>query len=203
MQSIQQKEAEVYTELWSSVPNYRKNSPGEQYAKVFHEIVNDPGATVLDAGFGEGRGMVALSALGYHVGGVDITDAGLMPEAKGFPCVIESLWNDLRPALFIFHVTNPKVFKADSVDYVYSCDVLEHLPGQYTMLAVDQMLRVAKKGVFLSVFFNQDGFGPWAGRPLHLTVQSFVWWRDAIREIADVLEARDCHDFGIYYLGAR
>jgi len=201
--SLVESEAALYSELWQAVPNYRKNSPGEQYAKVFHEIVNDPGATVMDAGCGEGRGMVALSALGYNVGGVDIMDPGRVPEAERFPCVIEALWNDLKPAVFVFHITHPLVFPTDKVDYVYCCDVLEHLPMQYTMLAVDQMLRIATKGVFLSVFFNQDHYGAWAGRPLHLTVQPFVWWRDSFKELTEVIEARDCHDFGLFYLGAR
>ena len=147
--------------------------------------------------------MVALSKLGYVVAGMDITDAGLNAEAKAHPFVRDTLWNDLRPAVYLLHAAKPETFAADSVDYIYCCDVLEHLPTQYTMLAVDQLLRVAKKGVFLSIFFIQDGYGPWVGRPLHLTVLPFTWWRDALREIADVVDARDCNEFGIFYLGAR
>jgi SAM-dependent methyltransferase len=199
-QTIQEREAEVYADLWSSVALYKSNSPGERYAEVFHSIVQDPGATVLDAGCGEGRGMVELAKLGYQVAGIDITDAGLSAEAKQYPCVIETIWADLRPALLVLRLTVPTVFTSDTVDYVYCCDVLEHLEPQFTMLAVDQLLRVAKKGVFLSIYFDQDRFGHWVGRPLHLTVQPFVWWRDALREIADVVEARDCHNFGIFYL---
>lgn len=201
--SIQEQEANAYAELWSSVSAYRRNSPGEQYARVFHDIVNDAGATVLDAGCGEGRGMVALAKLGYHVAGVDITDAGLNAEARAYPFIKETVWNDLRPVVYILHASQKDVFAADSVDYIYCCDVLEHLPTQYTMLAVDQMLRVTKKGLFLSIFFIQDGYGPWVGRPLHQTVQPFTWWRDALREIAEVVEARDCHEFGIFYVRAR
>ena len=126
----------------------------------------------------------------------------LSPEAKAFPFLHETLWNDLRPAVYVLHANQPEVFGL-AVDYVYCCDVLEHLPTQFTMLAVDQLLRVAKKGVFLSVFFHQDGYGPWVGRPLHLTVQPFTWWRDALKEIADVTEARDCHEFGIFMVRAR
>jgi hypothetical protein len=95
------------------------------------------------------------------------------------------------------------VFAQDGVDHVYCCDVLEHLPTQFTMLAVDQILRITKVGAYFSVFFEQDGYGPWVGRYLHLTVQPFVWWRDALREMGDVVEARDCHEFGIFYVRPR
>lgn len=203
MTSIQQRETDTYAELWGSVSAYRRNSPGEQFAGVFHGIVNDAGATVLDAGCGEGRGMVGLAKLGYRVAGLDITDAGLSAEAKAHPFLRETIWNDLRPAVYLLHVGHPEVFAADGVDYIYCCDVLEHLPTQFTMLAVDQLLRVAKKGVFLSIFFIQDGYGPWVGRHLHLTVQPFVWWRDALREIGSVVDARDCHEFGLFYVRAR
>ncbi|MCU0521420.1 MAG: methyltransferase domain-containing protein [Anaerolineae bacterium] len=200
--SIQAVERDAYAELWSSVSAYKRNSPGEQYAKTFHAIVNDPGATVLDAGCGEGRGMVALDKLGYVVAGLDLTDAGLSAEAKAFPFMQETIWNDLNRVRQLFHSTRTHVF-GGKVDYVYCCDVLEHLPTQFTMLAVEKMIRVSKKGVFLSIFFIQDGYGPWVGRHLHQTVQPFTWWRDALRELCDVVEARDCHEFGIFYVRAR
>lgn len=203
MTSIQKNEADAYAELWSSVPTYKRVSPGEQYANVFHSIVNDAGATVLDAGCGEGRGLLALAKLGYRVAGVDLTDAGLSPEAKTHPFVCDTIWHDLRSVVYMLNVMQPLVFDKDGVDYVYSCDVLEHLPTQFTMLAIDQFLRVAKKGVFLSVYFNQEGYGAWVGRSLHLTVQPFVWWRDSLREMGELVEARDCHEFGIFYLRAR
>jgi 2-polyprenyl-3-methyl-5-hydroxy-6-metoxy-1,4-benzoquinol methylase len=200
--SIQANETDTYEAMWSSVSAYRRNSPGEQYARVFHSIVNDPGATVLDAGCGEGRGLVALDKLGYTVAGFDLTNAGLNAEAKTHPFLAGTLWHDLRPAAYLLHCTDT-TFNRNMVDYVYCCDVLEHLPTQFTMLAVDQLLRITKKGAFFSVFFVQDGYGPWVGRMLHLTVHPFVWWRDALREICEVVDSRDCHEFGIFYVRPR
>ncbi len=147
--------------------------------------------------------MVALAALGYHVAGVDIADITMCPEAKAFPRVVETLWNDLRPVVYVLHALNRAVFDANRVDYVFCCDVLEHLPVQFTMLAIDQCLRVAKKGVFLSIYFQPDDYGAWVGRPLHQTVQPFVWWREAIKEIAEIVEARDCLKYGLFYVRPR
>lgn len=200
---IRENETDAYSELWASVPAYSKNSPGEQHAAVFHRLVNDAGATVLDAGCGGGRGMVALDKLGYQVAGCDLTNAGLVQDAKGFPFVQTALWTDLRPVTYLFHATKPDVFAPDGVDYTFCCDVLEHVPPQFTMLAVEQMLRVTKKLLYASIYLTPDGHGAWVGRPLHLTVQPFVWWRDSLREIAEVVEARDCHEFGIYAVRAR
>ena len=202
MSLIRDNETDTYATLWSSVASYSKNSPGEQHAAVFHGIAQDPGATVLDAGCGGGRGMVALAKLGYTVAGCDLTDAGLVAEAKAYPFVQTSLWSDLRPVAYLLHCAKAG-FAADGADYVYACDVLEHLPTQFTMLAVDQMLRITKKAAYFSIYLTPDGHGPWVGRPLHLTVQPFTWWRDALREIADVVEARDCEEFGIYYVRPR
>jgi hypothetical protein len=89
------------------------------------------------------------------------------------------------------------------VDYLYCCDVLEHLPEQFTMLAVQRMLEVADKRVFCSICFIHEGAPPWLGRPLHLTVRPFVWWRDSLRELADLEDARDCDEFGIFSLRPR
>jgi len=80
---------------------------------------------------------------------------------------------------------------AGPYDWVYCTDVLEHLPPQFTMLAVDQMLRVATRGVFLTISTQPDQFGVWVGRSLHQTVQHYVWWRDSLRELGELVDARD------------
>jgi hypothetical protein len=89
------------------------------------------------------------------------------------------------------------------VDWVYCCDVLEHVPPQFTMLAIDQMLRVARLGVFLSIALVPDQFGVWVGEALHQTVQPFVWWRDSLREVGEVVDARDLLIHGVYVVRPR
>jgi len=201
--NISKAETEIYTELWESVPAYRRVSPGERYAELFHSIVNDSGATVLDAGCGAGQGILALSQLGYRMAGVDLVRTTLVAGAPQVPIICQSLWNDLKPAVYLISVEAPDIFRPDSVDYVYSCDVLEHLPEQFTMLAIQRMLEVAQKGVFISLMQQQEIYGSWVGRRLHLTVKPFIWWRDSMREIAEVVEARDVMANGIFYLRAK
>lgn len=125
--------------------------------------------------------MLALAARGFEVIGCDLTAEGLIAEAAHFPYVDACLWHPLRPQL-----------RRGRVDWVYCCDVLEHLPEQFTMLAVTEMLALATCGVFLTVSLGRDQAGDWVtGGPLHQTVQSFVWWRDSLRELAQVTDARD------------
>jgi hypothetical protein len=81
--------------------------------------------------------------------------------------------------------------------------VLEHVPPQFTMLAVDQLLRITKVGCFLTVCSLADNLGVWVGHPLHQTVESFVWWRDSLREVGDVVDARDLHQAATFYLRPR
>jgi SAM-dependent methyltransferase len=189
MPGILTSEAALYADLWASVDRYAEHSPGEAMLPVFLELVGEARGHVLDAGTGSGKGALALQAAGFRVTCVDVTDAGLVPEAKALPFHTGSLWHPLWPAL-----------PAGYCDWVYCTDVLEHVPPQFTMLAVDQMLRVARTGVFLSVSLVPDQFGVWAGKPLHLTVESFVWWKDSLGELGRVTDARDLLGSATFYM---
>jgi hypothetical protein len=201
--SILETERATYTDVWSSVEGYASKSPGELYLPLFLQMVNlEPNArrhvTVLDAGTGSGKGAIALTDAGFLVRTCDVTDAGLVPEARTIPYADACLWHDLS------HVTrafgHPNRTKAD---YVYCTDVLEHVPPQFTLLAIDQMLRVTSRALFLSVSLIPDSFGVWVGTSLHQTVQPFVWWRDALREVGAVREARDLLSDAVFLIAPK
>lgn len=200
MSTILQVERETYREMWTSVERYADHAPGEQMLPLFLQMVGSThrGVTVLDAGTGSGKGALALKAAGFDVRLCDVTDAGLVPAAHALPFYEACLWHDLSPTTRAFG--HPGRTRAD---YVYCTDVLEHIPPQFTMLAIDQMLRVASRGLFLSVSLVPDTFGIWAGKALHQTVQPFTWWRDALKELGTVIEARDLIDSGVYLVGPR
>ena len=190
--SIQNAERDVYEGMWE-IDQYANFSPGEQYAPLFDSLVRPRChgyGTVLDAGCGSGKGAVALQALGYRVELCDLTPTGLIPEARSLPFFETSLWSDF---------TRDRGF----VDYVYCCDVLEHLPTVFVGLALSRMLEKARSGVFLSVALAPDVAGVWAGRPLHLTVQPYDWWRGTVRELGCVTEARDMYNTAIFMVEPR
>jgi len=189
-------ETEKYNDVWQALPTYGAYSPGELLFPLFLQMVGDARGTVLDAGTGSGKGALALAAAGFDVTCCDVTSAGLVPEATALPFHVTSLWHDLWPiAKGVGHPGRTQF------DYVYCTDVLEHIPPQFTMLAIDQMLRVAKKGLFLGVSLRADDFGAWVGQPLHQTVQSFTWWRDSLKELGEVVEARDLFSEAVFLVG--
>lgn len=193
MSTILDTERDTYASLWSAVPAYGDHAPGEHYLPVFLKMISWPASTVLDAGCGSGKGALALQRQGFNVRMCDVTDAGLVPEAKALPFTQACLWHDLYPLTRAFGHPG-----RNTADYVYCCDVLEHIPPQFTMLAIDQMLRVADRGLFLAVSLVPDQFGAWAGTSLHHSVYPFTWWRDSVQELGTILEARDLLDNAVF-----
>jgi len=196
MSSIVTAERECYEEMWG-VEQYAEVSPGERVAPVFDALVRARGddprdVTVLDAGCGSGKGALALQALGYQVTLCDLTPAGLVPEARTLPFFEAVLWKPLTQQYALGH----------AYDYVYCCDVLEHLPTVFVGLAIAEMLTVSRRGVFISVALGPDNLGVWVGRPLHLTVNPFPWWRDTLSELGRVVDARDLLNEGLYLVEA-
>jgi SAM-dependent methyltransferase len=147
--------------------------------------------TVLDAGCGSGKGAVELARLGFDVTLCDLTDGGLMDEAKALPFFSQCLWD-------------PIAARPDrTFDWVYCCDVLEHIPPTFTMLVVSRLLEASRKGLFLSIALVEDHFGVWAGRPLHLSMQNFVAWREQLGALGRVKESRDLLNTGLYLVEPR
>lgn len=182
MSSLLTAERAKYEDIWT-IDAYRANSPGEQLADAFLAMTGAvPGQTVLDAGCGAGRGAIALHAKGLLPRCCDLTDTALQVEALAFPFTRVAIWHDL----------------GEPVDWVYCCDVLEHIPTPFTMLVIRRLLDAARLGVFLSISHVPDVYGVWVGQTLHETVQPFVWWRDHLATMGTLVEARDLLSSGLY-----
>lgn len=185
MTALMTRERELYASVWGALPRYAQHNPGEHHVDLFCRLTGaKPGATVLDAGCGTGLGGVALQRAGFTVTLCDLTDAGLHADAAQLPFQAACLWRSLD-RLYV-------------ADYVYCCDVLEHIPEALTMLVVRRLLDVAQRGVFLTISTVPDHFGIWMGEPLHKTVQPFIWWRDMLSEVGTVTEAIDCVNYGAF-----
>jgi SAM-dependent methyltransferase len=193
--TILQREIETYETMWGGVATYGAKSPGAEFVDVFCAmagIQTADGLQVLDAGCGSAKGGLRLQAKGFTVTLCDLTSDGLIPEAAPLRFIQACLWHDLA-----------EVFCGRSFDYVYCCDVLEHVPPTFTMLVAARLLQVARHGVFFSIALGTDEFGAFVGHHLHQTVQGFVDWRDALSEIGEVVECRDLGLVGLYYVRPR
>lgn len=177
--NIIETERAKYSEIWSNVPDYRKYSPGMENVTRFMDIMKPKrNATLLDIGCGTGDAGLEFQNQGLDVRWIDITDAGLNPIIPSQRFIQKSLWGDWRDWKYGY-------------DYGFCCDVMEHIPPEYTMLVIDRIISSCRTAWF-QIALVPDHFGATIGQPLHLTVQPFTWWLDHLRCCPGVItEARD------------
>jgi len=180
--SIAAKEREKYARAWA-IDDYSKFSPGLSHIDMFWSIASPKrGQSLIDVGCGAGAATRALKSRGLSVRGFDLTDTAW--DHDDIPLTTGTIWRDLRGGPY---------------DYAYCCDVMEHIPTEFVGLAIERILQVAPKA-FFSISFTEDHFGDFVGEALHLTVKPFVWWRDLLRELGIVHEARDLMGEGVFYV---
>jgi hypothetical protein len=180
MIDILKHEQGKYEQIWD-LPAYSDNSPGSKYADMFMQITGaQPKDSVIDLGCGAGAGGRALVEHKLLVTYLDFVQVPDVPE----PFIQQSLWEPIS---------------AGTWKYGFCCDVMEHLPPEFSMLAVHNMLE-ACDGVFFSIAFAPDYFGRFVGEPLHLNVKPFVWWRDRLAGMGNLIEARDLLGEGVFYV---
>ncbi len=177
--STTKAEKAKYERMWE-VPEYAKTSPGANIADAFVKISGcKPGQTLIDCGTGSGKAALKLAnEYGLDVTTLDITDTSMIPKAQeqfNDTHIRASIWSD---------------WPAESYDYAYCCDVMEHIPVQWTMLSLANLFRSADH-VFIQVDVEPEGWGQLINEVLHLTVMPFVWWRDHIAEFGEILDCRD------------
>jgi 2-polyprenyl-3-methyl-5-hydroxy-6-metoxy-1,4-benzoquinol methylase len=185
--SISERERAKYAAIWA-MGDYSDNSPGEQMVEMFMRIARPhPGQKVLDIGAGAGAGSRALATRGLAVQAFDLVDAGWNNPAIRLKT--GNIWRDL-----------PRFPGRYEFDFGYCCDVMEHVPTQFVALSIAEML-ISCERVFLSISFKQDVHGDAIRDRLHLTIESFTWWRDTLRELGTLLDARDLIGDGVFYVG--
>lgn len=184
MIDIAEMEREKYSELWSDVPDYRKHSPGKENVSRFMKIMKPVGgSTLLDIGCGTGEAGLDFQQLGMDVSWLDITDAGLASVIPRDRFIQTPLWMD--------------VSGDDDYRYGFCCDVMEHIPTEYSMLVIDRITR-ACKFTWFQISLVPDQFGAVIGQTLHLTVRPFNWWLERLRFTGKVIEARDLCDTALF-----
>src|SRR6185436_18607094 len=200
--TLAEKERETYEAAWA-IPAYAKDSPGAIYLPLFLDMAKPDlqqwrdmtgsayQLTVLDAGCGAGDGALALQQAKFQqIVLCDITDSGLCPEAKEFPFYQVCLWDHLATQLGWMY--------GGKFDYVYCCDVMEHIPTPFTMLVVSRLLEVTRTAAFFTISLNTDQFGAWVGKPLHQTLQSYAQWKEQLDTVGHVIESGDMMHCGVY-----
>ncbi len=176
--TIVDTEQKKYAELWHDVPEYRDYSPGQENVSRFMDIIHPAeGELLIDIGCGTGVAGLDFVRHGLIVCWLDITDAGLLPEVPRNRFIQEPIWSQWNDWKY-------------GHDYGFCCDVMEHVPTEYTMLALDRIISSCHMSWF-QIALVPDQFGVAIGQPLHLTVQPFNWWLERIRTLGAIMIARD------------
>jgi hypothetical protein len=182
--NLVEHERAKYAQLWSDVPEYREYSPGvENVQRFMDEMKPAPMSTILDIGCGTGVAGMMFAKFGLYPHWIDITDAGLHPDVKRNRFTKIPLWDDWSGMV--------------DCDYGFCCDVMEHIPTEYTMLVIDRILSACRTTWF-QISLVPDQFGATIGQPLHLTVKPFAWWLDRFKLAGQVIDARDLCGQALY-----
>jgi len=181
-----QRERDKYRRIWA-VPQYRRSSPGERAADGFLKAFKwQKGQTLIDLGCGTGRASRIFSKAGLDVTMLDFCPTA--PEVD-LPFVEANLW-ELPDSL-------PKF------DWIFSVDVLEHLPEDFVGPALDNMARITNLGGYLQVATFEEAFGSMIGEVLHLTVKHFPWWKEQVKMRWDIKASKaQGNSYAQFLLGA-
>jgi len=170
------QEQEKYRRMWTEVPRYRQNSPGQRLVPLFlKQAAWAKDDTLIDLGCGSGRASMELREAGLKVKLLDITRTSLDPDVNfkvgviGIPFIECCLWL-------------PDVAEHGRFDWVYCCDVLEHIPPEHVDAVLDNIHALTTKGAFLQIALWPENFGNYIGEELHLTVESDDWWLEKITQ---------------------
>lgn len=182
------QERAKYAEIWSLEQYREAHSPGLENVERFMELVQPKaGESLYDIGCGSGCAGIKFAESGLRVTYVDITDAGLDPKVPRDSFIEAPLWNEWYPERY---------------SYGFCCDVLEHIPPEYTMLVIDRILTSCDIA-WLQICNLPDVFGKLIGEPLHLTVQPYFWWQVRIATLGTIIDSRDLCGNSLFVVKSR
>lgn len=183
MMNIIETEREKYSELWTDVPSYRDHSPGMENVSRFMKIMKPACcSSLLDIGCGTGVAGLEFFHSGLDVTWLDITDSGLLDSVSRERFIQKPLWENWGNLEY---------------DYGFCCDVMEHIPTEYSMLVMNRIISYCNITWF-QIALLPDQFGATIGQTLHLTVRPFDWWLERLRFMGNVIEARDLCETALF-----
>jgi len=179
-------EREKYNKIWT-VPEYCNFSPGLRNVERFMKVIDPkPESTLVDVGCGGGVAGLEFEKLGLRVWYLDLVCNQLKPEIDKKRFIESPIWGDWK-----FPHSGQKW------EYGFCCDVMEHIPPEYTMLCLDRIIKNCRVSWF-QISLIPEGMGSAIGETLHLTVKPFDWWLMKFGTLGKILDARDLLNAGLY-----
>jgi len=134
------------------------------------EYYGDEYMTFLDAGCGQCGVVQYLQNINKRASGVELSVSAL----KASPAC-----TDLIKSGAVMHGRLTSIpFPQDRFDLVFSSDVLEHIPEGDVPKVVEELVRVSKGDIFLSISLRRASLDPKppAMATIHVTVKPREWW---------------------------
>jgi 2-polyprenyl-3-methyl-5-hydroxy-6-metoxy-1,4-benzoquinol methylase len=174
------KERQKYAYLWRHLPEYREISPAELFVNHFLDFFEkafEKEQTLIDFGTGCGRVAKTFLAKDLRVKLVDFCPECLDQEIYLMTLFLQEKVEFIEATLWDL----PDSLKP--CDWIYCCDVLEHIPESRLDLTLSAMAARMKKGGYLSICLKEDEHGrQLVGEPLHLIVKDSSFWRKTIQK---------------------
>lgn len=133
------------------------------------------GAKLLDLGCGGGYFVRSLLDLGIDAWGIDVSEYAIRQGRELY---------DLRDRIFVGSVHDLSRWKDETFDFIYSQQVFEHLPEEFTINLVKECFRVHKPGGHMWAGLVLRSYDIPADQkvsdrdPTHITVKHKDWWND-------------------------
>jgi len=175
--NLVETEKQKYDEVWTT-DDYKDHSPGQAHAENFLKTVEPhAGQSIIDIGCGQGLAGLRFEEHGLRTWYLDLTDSALENAVPRNQFIQSPIWGKWQK-------------KPLGWDYGYCCDVMEHIPPEFVMLSLDRIVSNCRLTWFM-VCNKLDSMGEIFGKPLHLTVQPYLWWKERIAMVGTIKDARD------------
>lgn len=151
MDLLSHSEKEKYEKIWQD-GRYRNSSPGYKLAKLFfYYAKNAKDESVTDFGCGTGRAALRFLGNKMHVQLVDITESALDESIKSL-CHIDERVRFVEAS--VWELPDEVV----ATDWIFSADLLEHLPEERIDAALRNMASRTKKRRYATNLFRRGAF---------------------------------------------
>lgn len=187
------QEQDKYKRMWE-IDAYRNDAPGESVAALFCLAANPVrGDLVIDFGAGTGRGAHKIhKQRGCNVLMLDFADN----------CLDEQVRKSLGAELMfqVADLTKPlQLALATKAKHGFCTDVMEHIEPEKVDMVLSNIFQTVESA-FFQISLVRDNMGALIGHPLHLTVESFDWWKEKLSNYGKITWAVDQDITAIFYV---